>query len=70
MHYDKSMDDRLRRIETKLTRLIIAMGVESQTPPPAPAERPADGHHNIPSPEPTPTRKSATTDLFRGFPWG
>ncbi len=69
MHYDKAIDDRLRRIETKLTRLIIALGVESQTPPSTPAERPADGHHNVPSPEPAPTCKSATTALFRGFPW-
>ena len=57
----------LEGIETKLTRLIIALGVESQTPPPAPAERPQDGHHNVPSPEPTPAYRSAVTALFRGF---
>lgn len=67
MHYDKAIDDRLRRIETKLTRLIIALGVESQTPTPPPAERPQDGHHNVPKADAPPTYGSAATALLKAF---
>jgi hypothetical protein len=66
MNYDKQVDDRLRRIETKLTRLILALDLRIDDPPP-PAERPADGHHNVPKADAPPTYGSAATALLKAF---
>lgn len=66
MSYDKSVDDRLRRIETKLTRLILALDLRIDDPPP-PAERPQDGHHNVPKADAPPTYGSAATALLKAF---
>lgn len=65
--YDKSVDDRLRRIETKLTRLCIALGVDTQQTPGTPAERPQDGHHNVPKADAPPVYGSAATALLKAF---
>lgn len=66
MNYDKAVDDRLRRIETKLTRLILALDLRIDDPPP-PAERPADGHHNVPATTAPPVYSNAATALFKAF---
>ena len=66
MHYDKAVDDRLRRIETKLTRLILALDLRIDDPP-APAERPQDGHHNVPKADTPPTYNSAARAMFKAF---
>ena len=66
MHYDKAVDDRLRRIETKLTRLILALDLRIDDPPP-PAERPQDWHHNVPKADAPPTYGSAATALLKAF---
>ena len=66
MNYDKSVDDRLRRIETKLTRLILALGLRLEDQPP-PAERPQDGHHNVPKADTPPTYSNAARAMFKAF---
>ena len=66
MNYDKSVDDRLRRIETKLTRLILALDLRIDDPPP-PAERPQDGHHNVPKADTPPTYSNAARAMFKAF---
>ena len=66
MNYDKYVDDRLRRIETKLTRLILALGLRLEDQPP-PAERPADGHHNVPATTAPPGYSNAARAMFKAF---
>ena len=64
--YDKHIDDRLRRIETKLTRLCIALNIDT-SPVERPSERPADGHYNVPTTTKPPTYGSAAATLLRAF---
>ncbi|MFZ1538685.1 MAG: hypothetical protein WAT23_15040 [Chromatiaceae bacterium] len=66
MNFDKHTDDRLRRIETKLTRLCIALNIDT-SPVERPIERPADGHYNVPTTPKPPTYGSAAATLLRAF---
>ncbi|MBP6581889.1 MAG: hypothetical protein KA204_00205 [Chromatiaceae bacterium] len=67
MTHDKETHDRLRRIETRLTRLCLALGVDTNQALATPAERPQDGHHNVPKADAPPTYSNAARAMFKAF---